>query len=598
MLVGIALIPTSIVAQNGCPNCVVSVPTTLPADTIYLSDAAEGQAGTFYEADVSFRMPKTTTPVAANDPSVVSGLGISKITINSVSNLPPGLSWELNQSVFNPSDQTDGCVRFCGMPLQPGYYEVEVVVTAQIFVISQTTSFSFPIIIHPAVRVTEGFTMENSTGCGAVMVDFTNNVPSNGREGFSYRWDFGNGRTSLDENPFPQIYTNPGVYEVQYRAIIDTFGYVLTRVNVDKVSCSDWFGNRPDIYVEIFNPSGTRIFLSSIINDARTPIAFDMNVPIGPGNYTLRVMDRDDGIFSSGDEICGTVNINRLSNGQLRDSQMEITITMIHPVDTISSAELVYVWEQPKAPILTGYDGTKLCKGDTVKLIADYNTDIQWYLDSLPIIGATSSILAAHRSGAYYAIHTSASGCPAASAPLKLEFAELPAGPVFQNARNLLTLFDPDKLPQNYTLQWYLNGEPINNATTHCVASSGIYLLELTDNETGCMSSFSRLVTYDPTNAGCLATSLSDPLSELAEGLQLFPNPTTGQFWLECTLLRNNDLSINLRNVWGTTIVQQWHRNLSATNRFEFDLSTQPAGIYFLEIQIAGRSAAYRIVKQ
>src|SRR5690606_13034687 len=118
--------------------------------------APNGRVGEAYDGDVSFRMPKTTTPVAAEDPTVIPGITINEITIISVSNLPPGLTWEANQTVFKPAELTDGCVKFCGTPLQPGTYEIEVVVAAKILVITQTTSFSFPIIIEPAVSVTEG----------------------------------------------------------------------------------------------------------------------------------------------------------------------------------------------------------------------------------------------------------------------------------------------------------------------------------------------------------------------------------------------------------------------------------------------------------
>ena len=42
-------------------------------------------------------------------------------------------------------------------------------------------------------------------------MEFTNNVPSNGQNGFSYLWDFGNSQTSTDENPSAVTYTEPGI---------------------------------------------------------------------------------------------------------------------------------------------------------------------------------------------------------------------------------------------------------------------------------------------------------------------------------------------------------------------------------------------------
>jgi hypothetical protein len=77
-------------AQSGCPGCMIDLPD-LPEDTIYLSPAPDGQVGEYYEEDISFRMPKTTTPVAAVDPDVVPDVAIESITILSVTNVPPRL---------------------------------------------------------------------------------------------------------------------------------------------------------------------------------------------------------------------------------------------------------------------------------------------------------------------------------------------------------------------------------------------------------------------------------------------------------------------------------------------------------------------------
>ncbi len=50
----------SLNAQTGCPGCVVSLPPGLPADTLLLQNLPDGEAGTYYNHDISFRMPKTT----------------------------------------------------------------------------------------------------------------------------------------------------------------------------------------------------------------------------------------------------------------------------------------------------------------------------------------------------------------------------------------------------------------------------------------------------------------------------------------------------------------------------------------------------------
>ena len=178
-------------AQSGCPGCVINLPP-LPSDTIYLGDAPDGIAGEAYDGDLSFRMPKTTDAV----PGTPGGLNIGKITIQSLLNVPPGLSWESNKTEFDPGDETDGCVKFCGTPVLPGHYEVQVFVTATVLGINESTSFTFDFYIAPATSMTDGFNLLNNNGCGEVTASFENNVVSNGHFGFSYYWDFGNGEMS------------------------------------------------------------------------------------------------------------------------------------------------------------------------------------------------------------------------------------------------------------------------------------------------------------------------------------------------------------------------------------------------------------------
>jgi hypothetical protein len=281
------------VAQVGCPGCNVSLPA-LPADTIFISDAPDGEAGQPYDHNISFRMPKTTTPVHETDPSTPPGLNISNIDIVAVVNVPPGLNWQPSQFSFNPSSQTDGCVKFCGTPLQPGLYNVEVFVTATVLTLNESTSFSFPIYIAPSTSTSAGFSMTNNSGCGEVAVSFQNNLPSNGVNGYSYSWNFGNGTTSTLQNPPPVTYSNPGTYDVNYTATIDTFGYQVTTVRVLEAGCNDILINtKPDLYVKIKDPQGNFVVITGVQDNADFPAIFNINLPLGNGTYELEVRDED-----------------------------------------------------------------------------------------------------------------------------------------------------------------------------------------------------------------------------------------------------------------------------------------------------------------
>lgn len=583
-------------AQSGCPGCVVELPAGLPADTIFLGSAADGQVGVYYDSNLSFRMPKTTTPVNANDPDTPPGLGINRITVTSVSNLPPGLSWEANQTVFNVSEETDGCVKFCGTPIIPGFYNVEVVVIAEVLFLSQVSSFSFPILILPGTSVTEGFTLANNSGCGSVEASFTNNVPSAGNEGYSYLWDFGNGNMSLSENPGAQLYDEAGIYEVNYQAVIDTFGYLLTEVVVESVTCNDLFNNAPDLRIEIWNPEGERILETLHVDNAQTPLAFTVNLFIGEGNYLLRVMDEDSGV-QGGDDECGSINFNRLSNGIFTNGGLQASLNIFHPVDTIRSVDTIWVYEQPDTPQLDGEGPATLCEGDAYLLsVANgYDSGLLWYQDSLPLIEVEGPVLQVAFGADYWVTYTNDDGCSATSEVVSLTFNPAPDPPIFQNFDNLLTLYDPGALPADYSLQWYLDGVLIEgaNGQEYCMEKSGTYRLDVIDEVTGCQSSYELQATYNPAYPGCVASGVKE--QELS-GLIIYPNPTGGLLHLEGRI-ESAAVSVVLYNGQGQVMQRLESLPVGGMLQESLELQHYPPGIYILEARSGHRLAHLKVVK-
>lgn len=504
------LLSTPWLASANCPGCTINLPV-LPADTIFISAAPDGQVGQYYSSDLSFRLPTTTTPVHANDPDTPPGLPISEITISSVANVPPGLSWEANQLEFDISEETDGCVRFCGTPLIPGFYEIEVIISAQVLVATQTSTVTLPLLILPGQAVSEGFTIDNTSGCGEVVANFINNVPSNGTAGFQYGWDFGNGQSSTAENPGPQVYEEPGEYGISYQVIIDTFGYQLTEVAITDVDCGDIFGGAPDLVLEVYDPLGEKIFSSDMAENASLPVIFQPNLFIEDGPYQIQVVDDDQGL-DGGDDACGTFGFVRTTNGELEDNGATIEISIIHPVDTLRSEGVVTVFEQPGKPELQGYGGELLCDGDSVTLMTNYEAGTQWYQDTVPILDANGSELPVEESGIYWVTYTNEQGCSATSDTLLLDFNPLPAFPVFQNDNNLLYLLNPDTLPGAYSLQWSLDGQPLEGGQEleYCIAASGSYTLEVVNELTGCSRSYTQSIAYDPDFPDCMPVDVEE----------------------------------------------------------------------------------------
>ncbi len=585
-------------AQTGCPGCIVNLPP-LPEDTIFLSAAPDGEAGVYYDGTISFRMPKTTTPV--NDPGTPAGLNINKITIVSVVNVPAGLQWETNQNEFNPQDETDGCVKFCGTPLQPGMYEVEVFVTAEVSIFNQSTSFSFPIYIAPSSSSTDGFSMQNSSGCGEVTVDFTNNLPSNGISGYSYFWDFGNGSTSTDENPGQQTYSAPGIYEVNYEASVDTFGYQMLTVHVLDAGCGDPISiptsAAPDLYIKVKNPAGTIIFETTPIDNVPFPTAFNVNLPLLNGEYTLEVRD-DDLIGSQG---CGEILFDKftLPTDTLLNGDLKIKMNIVHPVSTVQSTDTVFVYEIPSAPIIEPNGLVEACEGTAVELLASYTENLQWHKDTSLLLNQNAQNLTVTQAGNYWVEYTSPDGCKSQSEQVEVAFIPNPAAPAFHAEGNLLVLNNPNSLPSEYSLQWYVDNviQPGETDLEFCITTPGtsLYTLVLLDETTGCSSEFTLGATFDP-SIDC--TSASGEMAALGQSLRIFPNPFSDFVTIVFENQKNQPITVSVFDGMGRLILE---KNLFAQmGRMEerLDCTSFSAGIYFVKIQTAEGMVSSKILKK
>ncbi len=580
-------------AQTGCPGCITTLPD-LPEDTIFLSVAPDGQAGMYYEQDISFRMPQTTTPVAANDSTVPPGIVIQQVTIASVTNLPPGLQWQVSQQVFNPAEQTDGCVKLCGTPLFPGLYLVEVVVNAQVFFITQSSSFTFPLYIAPSQTITEGFSMTNNAGCGSVTASFENLIPSNGLPGFSYLWDFGNGNASLNENPGPQTYSSPGVYPVNYRAIVDTTGYFLTRVNVLEVGCTDFFGGAPDLKIGIYDGAGQEIYLSNVVDNAAVPLAFDFVLPLEAGNYSLRVTDEDGGIDGAND-ICGVVNFNKNTSGVLLDQEMSLELTILHPVDTVVSSDTVRVFAQPELPVIDFSSPAPYCEGDSLTIYSSYAEGIIWYKDSVPMLEITDPFYDITAGGDYWVVYTSFDGCTATSEVQSIVFHPYPQA-VFTVANNLLSVYQPEVLPASYDIEWYFNGAviPGEQELAYCIAESGEYALRITDLNTGCSSYYDQMVNYNPAFPNCTtdATDLN------TTQWRVYPNPVFDHIYIQGWKQAATELRIQLINGAGTVVKNNVFSQTAGEIAIRLPLNDLIPGFYCLNISDGVHSQIVKLVRK
>lgn len=572
-------------AQSGCPGCMISLPAALAADTVYLQSLPNGDIGKPYNQDISFRMPKTTTPVAAIDSTTPPGLPISKIEILDVAGLPLGLKWQPNQTVFETGNgKTDGCVKICGTPLESDTFILTIKIKATVFVLVRESSFTMRLYIAPKTKVTDGFNMTGYEGCGPLTVQFANNVPSKGNPGFKYHWDFGDGQTFTGENPPPHIYTQPGKYPVNYRATVDTAGLVLESIRILKVDCTDLF-NGPDIYLKLFGPSGSIIFDSSPdINDASLPLTIPVSKPIVAGNYNIEVWDEDSGIKGP-DDLCGSVPFNSLSGDTLTAGGLKVVLKLKRDIDTIVASDTVYVFPAAEKPTLSAPLGLKACIGvDSVVLVSSVTEGLQWLYKDQPIAGATKSRYRPLQSGYYKVMHTTAQGCSSVSDSVFVGINPPPPTPIYRNENNLLTIENPPGLPPAYAYQWFLGNAPVSGETRtrYCPKEGGVIGVVVTNLATGCASFYSTIVVLNPNGVDCTIGTGEATLQHIG----IYPNPASDHINIRWAEPLPAEGRLQIRDVAGRLVLTQ--AVPAGADAFSVETAGLSPGLYLVEVAAGG----------
>ncbi len=566
-------------AQMGCPGCAVLLPPGLPEDTVYLEKIPDAVRGEAYDQSISFRLPKTTTPVHEIDSTTPAGLPISKFVIAGLDNVPPGLNWQPSQVEFSTSDQTDGCLRFCGTPLVADTFLIVVKLKATVLFTSQNAQFTMRMVVNPAGITTDGFTMSNVEGCAPLTTAFVNNLPSNGNPGYSYTWDFGDGQGFAGENPPPHTFAAPGTYTVSYTANADTSGYILTSITILNVGCSDVFSGNPDLFFFIKDAAGQKVFsFPTSVQNTQLPITFPVNLKIGLQVYNLQVWDEDGGVEGA-DDFCGEIFFNQLAKDTISNGPFRVVLHMIHPNTEVKSSGTVVVHETPAQPSIASPDGLTACAGIELTLQSSNATGNQWFMNGQALFGAMDATLMPSESGAFQVKITNSFGCSAVSDSVQITFIPLPFLPVYKNNKNLLSVLDTNTLPSNYALQWFSGPAPIPGETglTYCVKSTATYGLEVTDTDTGCKNYFEATIVYNPA-FDCTVGTFDLAVGQLA----IFPNPTSGLATISFPSTLTAPTRLRVFDVSGKMLREM---DLpSGISRWELDCGGLPDGIFQLEM--------------
>lgn len=92
-----------------------------------------------------------------------------------------------------------------------------------------------------------------------------------------------------------------------------------------------------------------------------------------------------------------------------------------------------------------------------------------------------------------------------------------------------------------------------------------------------------------------IMNSTDVPGLTLHSEVNLFPNPSTGQVNVDVNMMQRDNLTINVTNSLGQTVSTVSENNTSG-GRYLIDLSNEPNGVYFIEVQTGTEVVTRRIV--
>ena len=349
------------------------------------------------------------------------------------------------------------------------------------FETSQPQSFSTSINVIAGAGNANSFAFDNTAGCGEVSVNYNALVQAPAPDSTGYFWDFGNGQSSEGAIPQTVLYTQSGDYTAALTTTIYTLN--LQTVQLNGVN-GNWSGDFDDLisevdpYFVLSDANGVVYTSSTVDNNPNASWQLD-GLSVSNPPYTIQFFDEDD---ISQDDDLGTVTINTSAgtpafdagNGtsgalwlvwnptsELTDA---ITITVFPLPDTLlvidnNSATITepnvqtVFWLQNDMPAnLSGTPVTLTdsgvysaqitnefgCTSTTNSVVYcapvsithdalagelfvdDIYDSYQWFLDGLPIDGATDSYLMTNEPGNYAVDVTTDYGCDITSAVLTI----------------------------------------------------------------------------------------------------------------------------------------------------------------------------------
>ncbi|MCS7074181.1 MAG: T9SS type A sorting domain-containing protein, partial [Bacteroidia bacterium] len=112
------------------------------------------------------------------------------------------------------------------------------------------------------------------------------------------------------------------------------------------------------------------------------------------------------------------------------------------------------------------------------------------------------------------------------------------------------------------------------------------------------LSNYGSFVTGLGTCSGCrFAEPSNKPTGDLSFAVTTYPNPTTGNVFLDLTTEVEENVTISVTNLLGQVVKTQELTTEIGINQISLDLSSVPAGIYTVTVQTANQRVITKVEK-
>jgi hypothetical protein len=382
--------------------------------------------------------------------------------------------------------------------------------------------------------------------------------------GYTYQWKLNGGAVGSDSSQF--IAKNTGEYNL-----------VVTNTNLCSVSSS----NSVNVVVYLLPTTGTvNLSGSSTFCEGGSVI---LSIPSTSGySYNWR---NEYGLIPD----ATTTSYTASSQGIY-----QLDVTNSYGCVARTSPVNVTVKPMPYVPVITSdnYQAGE-CMGDTpIRLYVDQQVtgySYQWYRNGIPVSGETLPYYEDFLTEGDYSLEADLDGCTAESNITNVYFEDAPDKPfIHTQGPSIWYLVCSDKTSSNY--RWYCNGHRIEGANDYYYVAGrkmGDYQVSI-GNSLGCYT-MSDVVTIPSGDTG---TDDADPF----EGLNIYPNPTTGLFTIEIDNNIFGKLLIRIITEHGKEIASLKLDKTTEHFLYDIDLVGQSQGLYIINILIDRYSATRKLI--